>query len=58
MCYTFDSDTITLVNPLDKKPISEQYIVYKQKYIQGGVNVIDETLFVRILFRIINTTER
>ena len=57
-CYSLDSDTITIVSPLDEISLSQKHAVNKQQYIHGGVHVTGEKFSSRIVFRAVNTKER
>ena len=56
--YSMGSNTITIVNPLDKNSLNQKNVINKQQYIHGGVNITGENISAGIVFRVVNTKER
>ena len=52
-----NSDTVTIINPLDEDPLSKKNIWEHAQYQYGGVNVSGRKLSVGLEFRVVDTEE-
>ena len=56
MCFELGTDSLTIVNPNDKNPLSDKDKDVMRQYLHGGVNVSGQKLSVGFVFRVVNET--
>ena len=55
--YQFDSDTATIINPLDEDPLSKKNISEHSQYQHGGVKVNGTKLCFGLVYRVVSSEE-
>lgn len=56
LSFSLDSDTVTIVNPLDENPLSSKNIQRKSQYLYRGVNIIGVKFSVGLVLRVVKST--
>ena len=56
MCFELGTDSLTIINPNDENPLSDNNKKDMKQYLHGGVNVTGQKFSVGFVFRVVNKT--